>query len=71
MEKKKVFEKKMPKVKVPKINKCVCKKDDNGKQFFQIKFKNLDKQQVKDLRTDINSYLECYFREDAPEVDEV
>jgi len=61
----------MPKIKVPKINRCVCKKDDDGKQFFQIKFKNLDRQQVKDLRTDINSYLECYFKEDEPVVDEV
>ena len=52
----------MPKVKLPKIYKV--KKDKEADQLV-VKFKNLSKQQLKEFKSDVDSYCQAYFK-DAP-----
>ena len=53
----------MPKVKLPKIYKV--KKDKEVDQLI-VKFKNLNKQQLKEFKSDVNAYCQAYFK-DAPD----
>ena len=50
----------MPKVKLPKIYKV--KKDKEVDQLI-VKFKNLSKQQLKEFKSDVDSYCQAYFKE--------
>ena len=50
----------MPKVKLPKIYKV--KKDKEADQLV-VKFKNLSKQQLKEFKSDVDSYCQAYFKD--------
>ena len=51
----------MPKAKQPKIFKV--KKEKEVDQFV-IRFKNLSKQQIKELKAGLNEYCGAYFDEE-------
>ena len=53
----------MPKVKLPKVYKV--KKDKEVDQLI-VKFKNLSKQQIKGLRSDLDEYCKAYFHKADP-----
>lgn len=51
----------MPKAKSPKIFKVKKEKDVDQ---FVVRFKNLSKQQVKELKTGLNEYCSAYFQDE-------
>jgi len=48
----------MPKVKLPKVYKVKKSKDEDQ---LVIKFKNLDKKQIKEWKADLDAYCKEYF----------
>ena len=53
----------MVKAKVPKIFKV--KKDKENPDQFIVRFKNFDKQQIKDLRKELDDFCKAYFEPKA------
>ena len=51
----------MPKKVVKKIYKVKRKEIDESKDHFVVKFKGLTKQEVKELRTDLDEFLQKYL----------
>ena len=51
----------MPKAKAPKIFKVKKKTIKDDKNNFVIRFKNLTKQDEKDLRSDLDVFISGYF----------
>lgn len=54
----------MPKVKLPKIYKV--KKSREEDQLI-VKYKNLSKLQLKQFKSDVDSYCQAYFTEEPKE----
>ena len=52
---------KMPKKVAKKIYKVRRKEIDDSKDNFVVKFKGLSKQEIKQLRTDIDAFLKDYL----------
>ena len=53
----------MVKAKLPKIFKV--KKDKENPDQFIVRFKNFDKQQIKDLRKELDDFCKAYFERKA------
>ena len=51
----------MPKKVAKKIYKVRRKEIDDSKDNFVVKFKGLSKQEIKQLRTDIDAFLKDYL----------
>ena len=52
---------KMPKQIKKKIYKVKRKEIDESKDNFVVKFKGLSKQEIKELRTDLDEFLQKYL----------
>ena len=61
---------KMPKKIAKKIYKVKRKEIDDSKDNFVVKFKGLSKQEIKQLRTDIDDFLKDYLEPIAEEKSE-
>ena len=61
---------KMPKKIAKKIYKVKRKEIDDSKDNFVVKFKGLSKQEIKQLRTDIDAFLKDYLESNAEEKSE-
>ena len=59
----------MPKAAKAKIYKVTRKNINDDKNNFVVRFKNLDKEQVKQLRVELQDIVDHFFRpEEEPQV---
>jgi len=47
----------------PKVFKVKKVKNEKDEEQLVIRFKNLDKKQVKEFKADVNEYCQAYFKE--------
>ena len=47
----------------PKVYKVKKVKNEKDEEQLVIRFKNLDKKQVKEFKADVNEYCQAYFKE--------
>ena len=58
----------MPKAAKPKIYKVTRKNINDDKNNFLVRFKNLDREQVKQLRVELQDVVDHFFRtEEEPQ----
>ena len=53
----------MPKAKVPKVFKCKQMEINEKPDNLVLRYRNLSKQQVKELKKDLDDYCKGYFAE--------
>ena len=59
----------MPKAAKPKIYKVTRKNLNDDKNNFVVRFKNLDKEQIKQLRVELQDVVDHFFTtEEEPQV---
>ena len=59
----------MPKAAKPKIYKVTRKNLNDDKNNFVVRFKNLDKEQIKQLRVELQDVVDHFFtNEEEPQV---
>ena len=48
----------------PKVYKVKKVKDEKDQEQLVIRYKNLDKKQVKEFKADVDEYCQAYFKDD-------
>ena len=60
--------KRMPRKIVPKIYKI--KKDREDPSILQVRYKNLDKKQLREFKQDLDAFCQAYFKDTSSEKSE-